>query len=652
MNVYSVLDTLNDKQQEAVTSNDKNILVVSGAGSGKTRVLVNRIVWLQLVKKYAPSSIIAITFTNKAASVMRDRVQSLIGIQKKNDIWISTFHGLANRLLRVHYVDANLPKDFQILDHGDQIRLLKQLIRSLNLNENKYSAHRAMHYINIKKNRISDIPPHNININRDAIEMVWCQIYQSYKDICNRSGLVDFNELLKRAYILCLNYPNILRYYQQRFINILVDEFQDTNQVQYAWLRLLSGNNNNLMIVGDDDQSIYGWRGAQVENFRRFLEDFSHVRIVILEQNYRSTSTILKAANALICKNNMRLKKNLWTLEDKGNAISVYCAVNVADEALFVANNLVNWRERHGDLNKCAVLYRNNFQSRLIEEMLLKKKIPYQIYGGMQFFERKEIKDILAYLKFIVNQSNDTAYMRIINTPNRGIGQSTVEMINTYANLNHLSLWNSSLYVSNKKIIKGGPAIALKKFITLIDSLKKQILTTTLSLHEQICYIIKSVGLRSIYDKNISAPTYRERMQNIEELIAMSKQYDDSLESTININPLQQFLSYISVEFEGHSSDAYSDAVQLMTLHSAKGLEFSQVFIIGLEEGIFPNYISLTSQSLLEEERRLMYVGITRAMHKLTISYSETRYIYGKERVVQSPSRFVNELPIDCLEIC
>ncbi|WHL25127.1 MAG: 3'-5' exonuclease [Candidatus Blochmannia vicinus] len=648
MNISNILSQLNDKQKEAVTSNDKNILVLSGAGSGKTRVLVNRIAWLQLVKKYTPWSIMAVTFTNKSALIMRNRVQSIIGVQNKSNIWISTFHGLANHLLRTHYINANLPKDFQIIDKNDQIRLLKQLIRSLNLNENKYSVQQAMHYINTEKNKISDTQ--NTNIDNNSIKMTWIQLYQKYHDICHRSGLVDFNELLKRAYMVCLNYPNILHYYQKRFINILVDEFQDTNKIQYDWLCLLSGKNNNLMIVGDDDQSIYGWRGAQIKNFQRFLEDFKHVRIITLEQNYRSTNNILRAANALICKNNTRLKKNLWTRENKGDAISVYCALNETDEALFVANNLINWKKKHGLLNECAILYRNNFQSRLLEEILLKKNVPYKIYGGIKFFERKEIKDIIAYLKFITNQNNNIAYVRIINTPNRGIGPRTLEIINKYAALNHLSLWESSLFISNKKIIKGKPAIALNKFIILIDSLKKQIVTT-LPLHEQIDYIIRKIGLWNIYEKNTSIPTYHEHIHNIQELITMSKQYNILSESTTNVSPLQQFLSYISLEFEENLSDSYADAVQLMTLHASKGLEFSQVFIVGLEEGICPNYIALTNKELLEEERRLIYVGITRAMHKLTISYSETRHVYGKEIIIQSPSRFVNELPIDCLEV-
>ncbi|WP_331828580.1 UvrD-helicase domain-containing protein [Candidatus Blochmannia sp. SNP] len=648
MNISSILSQLNDKQKEAVTSNDKNILVLSGAGSGKTRVLVNRIAWLQLVKKYTPWSIMAVTFTNKSALVMRNRVQSLIGVQKKSDIWISTFHGLANYLLRTHYINANLPKDFQILDKNDQIRLVKQLIRSLNLNENKYSVHQAIHYINTEKNKISNTQ--NNNIDNHSVKMTWIQLYRSYRDICHRSGLVDFNELLKRAYTLCLNYPNILHYYQKRFINILVDEFQDTNKIQYDWLCLLSGKKNNLMIVGDDDQSIYGWRGAEIKNFQRFLEDFKHVRVITLEQNYRSTNNILKAANALICKNNTRLKKKLWTRENQGDAISVYCALNETDEALFVTNNLINWKKNHGLLNECAILYRNNFQSRLLEEILLKKNVPHKIYGEIKFFERKEIKDIIAYLKFITNQNNNIAYVRIINTPNRGIGPRTLEIINKYANLNCLSLWESSLFILDTKIIKGKPAIALKKFIMLIDSLKKQILTT-LPLHEQIYYIIKKVGLWSIYEKNTSIPTYHEHIHNIQELIIMSKQHNIVLESTKNISPLQQFLSYISLEFEENLSNSHADAVQLMTLHASKGLEFSQVFIIGLEEGICPNYIALTNKELLEEERRLIYVGITRAMHKLTISYSETRNVYGKEIIIQSPSRFVNELPIDCLEV-
>ena len=614
MDVSDLLDSLNEKQREAVAAPRGNLLVLAGAGSGKTRVLVHRIAWLLSVENCSPYSIMAVTFTNKAAAEMRHRIEHLIGTSQ-GGMWIGTFHGLAHRLLRAHHMDANLPQDFQILDSDDQFRLLKRIVKALNIDEKQWPPRQAMWYINGKKDE--GLRPQHVETYNNPVEATWLRIYQAYQEACDRAGLVDFAELLLRAHELWLNKPHILNHYRERFTNVLVDEFQDTNSIQYAWIRLLAGNNSNVMIVGDDDQSIYGWRGAQVENIQRFLKDFPGAQSVLLEQNYRSTSNILKAANTLIANNGGRMGKNLWTEGGDGEPISIYCAFNELDESRFVVGRIKTWQENGGALNDCAILYRSNAQSRVLEEALLQTAMPYRIYGGQRFFERQEIKDALAYLRLIANRNDDAAFERVVNTPTRGIGDRTLDEVRRTARDRQLTLWQATRALLQDKVLAGRAASALQRFTELVDSLA----------HE-----------------TADMP----RIENLEELVTATRQYSYQDEDQ-DLMPLQAFLSHAALEAGEGQADAYQDAVQLMTLHSAKGLEFPLVFIVGMEEGMFPSQMSLDEGGRLEEERRLAYVGLTRAMQKLTLTYAETRRLYGKE-VYHRPSRFIGELPEECVE--
>lgn len=642
MDVSDLLNSLNDKQREAVAAPRGNLLVLAGAGSGKTRVLVHRIAWLLSVENGSPYSVMAVTFTNKAAAEMRHRIEHLVGTSQ-GGMWIGTFHGLAHRLLRAHHQDANLPQDFQILDSEDQLRLLKRLIRAMNLDEKQWSPRQAMWYIGGKKDE--GLRPQQVESYGNSVEATWQRIYQAYQEACDRAGLVDFAELLLRAHELWLNKPHILRHYRERFTNILVDEFQDTNQIQYAWIRMLAGNDNNVMIVGDDDQSIYGWRGAQVENIQRFLDDFPGAQTIRLEQNYRSTSNILQAANALIAHNGGRLGKNLWTEGAKGEPITLYCAFNELDEARFVVNRIKVSQEQGGALKDCAILYRSNAQSRVLEEALLQTGLPYRIYGGMRFFERQEIKDALAYLRLIANRNDDAAYERVVNTPTRGLGDRTLDVVRQTARDRQLTLWQSSRALLAERVLAGRAAAALQRFLELVDALAQE--TAELPLHVQTDRVIKNSGLWSMYEQE-KGEKGQARIENLEELVTATRQFSYNDEDQ-DLLPLQAFLSHAALEAGEGQADAYQDAVQLMTLHSAKGLEFSQVFIVGMEEGMFPSQMSLDEGGRLEEERRLAYVGVTRAMDRLTITYAETRRLYGKE-VYHRPSRFVGELPPSCVE--
>ncbi|MDX5630153.1 MULTISPECIES: DNA helicase II [unclassified Brenneria] len=642
MDVSALLDGLNDKQREAVAAPRSNLLVLAGAGSGKTRVLVHRIAWLLSVEGCSPYSIMAVTFTNKAAAEMRHRIEHLIGTSQ-GGMWIGTFHGLAHRLLRAHHLDAGLPQDFQILDGEDQLRLLKRLIRALNLDEKQWPPRQAMWYINGKKDE--GLRPQHIESYGNPIEQTWQRVYQAYQEACDRAGLVDFAELLLRAHELWLNKPHILNHYRERFTNILVDEFQDTNRIQYAWIRMLAGDSANVMIVGDDDQSIYGWRGAQVENIQLFLQDFAGAQTIRLEQNYRSTSNILNAANALIAHNGGRLGKNLWTEDAEGEPISLYCAFNELDEARFVVNRIKVWQENGGALSDNAILYRSNAQSRVLEEALLQQSMPYRIYGGMRFFERQEIKDALAYLRLIANRNDDAAFERVVNTPTRGIGDRTLDVVRQTARERQLTLWQSTRTLLQEKALAGRAASALQRFVELVNALADE--TAEMPLHVQTDRVIKDSGLWSMYEQE-KGEKGQARVENLEELVTATRQYSYQDEDQ-DLMPLQAFLSHAALEAGEGQADAYQDAVQLMTLHSAKGLEFPQVFIVGMEEGMFPSQMSLDEGGRLEEERRLAYVGVTRAMRKLTLTYAESRRLYGKE-AYHRPSRFVGELPAECVE--
>ncbi|MBG2914849.1 DNA helicase II [Proteus cibarius] len=642
MDVSYLLEGLNDKQREAVAAPRINMLVLAGAGSGKTRVLVHRIAWLLSVEQASPFSIMAVTFTNKAAAEMRHRIEDLIGTSQ-GGMWIGTFHSLAHRLLRAHYLDANLPQDFQIIDSDDQYRLIRRIVKSMDLDDKQWPARQGMWYINGKKDE--GLRPQHIQTYGNPVETTWLKVYQAYQEACDRAGLVDFAELLLRAHELWLNKPQILEHYQNRFTNILVDEFQDTNRIQYAWIRMLAGQTGKVMIVGDDDQSIYGWRGAQVENIQNFLNEFPGAETIRLEQNYRSTSNILKAANALIANNSDRLGKNLWTEGAEGEPISLYCAFNDLDEARYVVGRIKRWQEEGGALTDCAILYRSNAQSRIMEEALLQAAMPYRIYGGQRFFERQEIKDALSYMRLTANRHDDASFERVVNTPTRGIGDRTLDIVRQVARDNQITLWESALQVIEHKMLAGRATAAIQRFLELIETLASE--TADMPLHVQTDRIIRDSGLKAMYEQE-KGEKAQARIENLEELVTATRQFSYQDEDE-DLMPLQAFLSHAALESGESQADAYQDAVQLMTLHSAKGLEFSQVFIVGVEEGMFPSQMSLDEGGRLEEERRLAYVGVTRAMKKLTLTYAENRRLYGKE-VSHRPSRFIGELPKECVE--
>ncbi len=640
MDVSELIDGLNDKQREAVAAPLQNALVLAGAGSGKTRVLVHRIAWLMQVEHASPYSIFAVTFTNKAAKEMRARVEQTIKASV-GGMWIGTFHGLSHRILRAHHKEANLPESFQILDSDDQIRMIRRLLKAMNIDEKKWPAKQASWYISAKKDE--GIRPHMIK-PYDPTEQMMQRIYAAYQDACDRAGLVDFAEIILRCYELLNTQPTLLRHYQQRFPHFLVDEFQDTNTIQYKWLKLLAGGDSHIMIVGDDDQSIYGWRGAKIENIKRFLTDFD-ADTIRLEQNYRSTANILKAANTLIANNSERMGKNLWTDGNQGEPISIYAAYNELDEARFIVGKIKQWLNDGNSLQDSAILYRNNAQSRVLEEALLQEGIKYRIYGGMRFFERQEIKDALCYLRLINNRQDDAAFERVINTPTRGIGERTLSSIRDCARSESLSLWYAAKALVEQKHLSGRAANAVNSFVELIDSIEDNIHEETLD--KQTKFTIQQSGLMAMYQAE-KGEKGRARVENLEELINATGQFElpDDEEFA---SPLAGFLSYTALESGESQAEEHEDAVQMMTLHSAKGLEFPLVFMAGVEEGMFPSQQSQEEAGRLEEERRLCYVGMTRAMEKLYVSHAESRRLYGQEKY-HSPSRFLREVPDECVE--
>ena len=646
MDISELLDGLNDKQREAVAAPLGNYLVLAGAGSGKTRVLTHRIAWLIAVEGVSEGSIMAVTFTNKAAAEMRHRIETILAQHSAHRLfgmWVGTFHSIAHRLLRAHYADANLPQDFQIMDSEDQLRLMKRLLKLHNYDEKMYPPKQACWYINNKKDE--GLRPQQIDDMNDRQEKEWINIYRIYQDTCDRAGLVDFAEILLRAYELFLRKPLILQTYQRRFQHILVDEFQDTNHIQYAWIKLLAGKTGKAMIVGDDDQSIYGWRGAQIENIQRFLDDFEQAQTIRLEQNYRSTGNILTSANQLISNNNNRLGKNLWTEGEQGEPVGIYAAFNELDEALFVSSQIKIWLEDGGKLHDCAVLYRSNSQSRVLEEALIRAQIPYRIYGGMRFFERQEIKDALAYLRLIANRHDDAAFERVINTPPRGIGERTLEVLRNITRERQITLWQATQVAIHENKLAGRAATALLRFTELILSLQQD--SEEMPLFAQTDFVIKHSGLYEMY-KQEKGEKGEVRIENLEELVSAAREFikpDDAEDMT----ELTAFLTHASLEAGEEQASPHQSCVQMMTLHSAKGLEFPRVFMVGVEEGIFPSFMSLEEAGRLEEERRLAYVGITRAKKKLTICYAESRRLYGKEER-HLPSRFISELPEECIQ--
>ncbi len=641
MDVTPIIDPLNDAQREAVTAPAGPVLVVAGAGSGKTRVLVHRIAWLIQVEGVSPLGILAVTFTNKAAAEMRSRIEQLLDMPVAN-LWVGTFHGLAHRLLRRHWREAGLPQTFQIIDADDQQRIIKRMIRNLDLDESTWVPREIQWFINAQKDE--GLRPGNVDDRGDHSRRQLIKFYEMYQDTCERSGLVDFAELLLRAHELWLGNPELLSQYQRRFRHLLVDEFQDTNAIQYAWLRVLAGDTGVPFVVGDDDQSIYRWRGARVEHIRNFRNHFPGTKTVRLEQNYRSTGTILNAANAIIANNSTRLGKKLWTEGDQGEPIRIYAAYNERDEADFVVNRIVEWTnggERRSDV---AVLYRSNAQSRVFEERLIQLGVPYRVYGGLRFFERAEIKDALAYLRLMSNRADDASFERVVNVPPRGIGARTLDTVRNYARGNAIPMWQAALTGAGGQL-SARAAGAVARFVEIIDAMERDV--SGLPLHEQVDHVIRASGLIEHLEKNKNERA-EARIENLEELVSAARGYEPGDEEE-DMTPLDAFLAHAVLESGETQGESWDDCVQLMTLHSAKGLEFPLVFIAGMEDGLFPHRRSVTDAESLEEERRLCYVGATRAMRQLYLTYAEQRRLHGVDNFGQ-PSRFLTEIPEEFFE--
>ena len=642
MDVSDILSPLNEAQRDAVAAESGNMLVLAGAGSGKTRVLVHRIAWLIRAEGFSPWSILAVTFTNKAAKEMRSRIEEMLQVPS-HGMWVGTFHGLAHRLLKAHWREAGLPQNFQILDSDDQLRLVKRVCRELELDEGRWPPKQAQWYINSQKDeglRARHIEaPHG-----DLFAQTMLQVYRAYEEACDRAGMVDFAELLLRAHELWLNSPETLAHYQGRFRQILVDEFQDTNTIQYAWLRVLAGKHIPVVAVGDDDQSIYGWRGAKIENIQRFADDFSRTRTVRLEQNYRSTQTILKAANGVINHNFGRLGKELWTAGETGEPITLYAAFNEHDEARFVVEQVEEWVAGGNERASSAILYRSNAQSRVLEEALIRSGMPYRIYGGQRFYERMEIRNALAYLRLLQSRGDDAAVERVINTPPRGIGSNTLDTVREVARTRGISLWQSAGAAVEEKLLPARALGALEGFAVLINELDSG--TDELTLEELVEHVIHESGLIAYHEKE-KGEKGQARVENLEELVSAAKQFvpDEGEEAS----PLQQFLDNAALDAGDAQADEHEDSVQLMTLHSAKGLEFPLVFLAGMEENLFPHRMSTEEPGRMEEERRLCYVGITRAMERLVMTYAESRRLHGSE-TFNAPSRFVREIPAELLQ--
>ncbi|MEI7036666.1 3'-5' exonuclease [Fulvimonas yonginensis] len=683
MDVSYLIDSLNDAQREAVCASPGHYLVLAGAGSGKTRVLTHRIGWLTQVERVPPWAVLAVTFTNKAAGEMRARLESLIP-GGTTGLTVGTFHGIAHRLLRRHWREAGLPEGFQILDADDQQRLVKRVVAGLGLDEARFPPRQATWQINGWKDEGKR--PDAIEHGNHPVTRTLVQIYQAYEEACRRAGLADFAELLLRAHELWLKNPAVLEHYQQRWRYLLIDEFQDTNALQYAWIRVLAGDVGKVFAVGDDDQSIYGWRGAKVENMQQFLRDFPGARTIKLEQNYRSTATILKAANAVIARNGSRLGKQLWTAGEAGERIALYAAYNEQDEARFVIERIREYIAEHGNAKDCAILYRSNAQSRNFEEQLIQRDIPYRVYGGLRFFERAEIKDALAYLRLTANRHDDAAFERAVNTPPRGIGERTLDALRRRARAEASSLWEAALgELTDGRELAGRARNAVKGFLALIDQMARDFAPSPLrgegwgeglpeagvpgqpgpspnplsgveraqggglTLAEQVDHAITHTGLRDHYEKD-SRGNGEARVENLDELVNVASRFvmtPEDLEA--GLGELDAFLAHAALEAGEGQGEAWDDCVQLMTLHSAKGLEFPLVFLVGMEEGLFPSQRSVEDEGRLEEERRLAYVGITRARERLVVTHAESRRMHGTEMLAR-PSRFLAEMPAELID--
>jgi len=635
MNTSVSLDGLNQEQRLSVTLEDNmNALILAGAGSGKTRVLTHRIHYLVSEKNHYLDSILAVTFTNKAANEMRERLGDLL-LRPIGRMWVGTFHSLAHRLLRTHAIEANLSPTFQILDQQDQYRIIKRLMKESGIDETKFPIRKVQWFINQQKDE--GIKPNDIDAGYNFFVKQSAKVFALYETHCQANDLVDFAGLLVKSYELLKNNTSLLEHYQKQFKHILVDEFQDTNAVQYQWIKLLRTKDNHIFCVGDDDQSIYGWRGAKIENIQKIEQDFQPIKMIKLEQNYRSTGNILSASNALIAHNQNRMDKSLWTESGDGDLIDVYNARTETEEAQHVVGVINDLFNQGQNLGENAILYRSNAQSRVFEEVLIKRNLDYRIYGGLRFFERAEIKDAMGYVRLVENQNDNIAFERIVNFPARGIGLATVEKIRAYSAQNHSSLFTSAIAITDSLPTRA--ANALRSFIAMIESIADDIKHLTLS--EKVDGILIKSSLMDHYanDKTDKAGSKKE---NLDELVSAAEQYSHDEES--EMSETQGFIALATLDTSGESNQQNRDCVQLMTIHSAKGLEFPSVFLVGMEEDLFPSRQSKDEPHLMDEERRLCYVGMTRAMKKLTLSYADKRFLHGQS-FYSMPSRFLDETP-------
>ncbi len=665
MDVSHLLDGLNPAQQEAVTAPAGHYLVLAGAGSGKTRVLTHRIGWQLEVERVSPWSLLAVTFTNKAAGEMRGRAESLIG-QGARGLTIGTFHGIAHRLLRRHWREAGLPETFQILDADDQQRLVKRTMQGMGLDEAHFPPRQATWFINSAKDEGKR--PDALEAGYNPTSRVLIDIYRAYEAACRRGGLVDFAELLLRAHELWLQNEALLAHYRERYTHLLIDEFQDTNTLQYAWIRVLAGSTGHVFVVGDDDQAIYGWRGARVENVQHFLRDFPSAKTIRLEQNYRSTGNILAAANAVIAHNPDRLGKKLWTAGDAGDVIELYAAYNEQDEARYVIERIREQLRAGLKPSDIAILYRSNAQSRNFEEQLIQHDIAYRVYGGLRYFDRAEVKDALAYLRLVANRHDDAAFERAVNTPPRGIGGRTLDLLRQRARRDDSSMWEAVLGELGADALAARAKNALRAFLQLIEDLARDCLAPDaasaqaepdddaapaaadepMPLEQQVEHALARSALREFYEKD-SRGSAESRVENLDELVNVASRFRRTPEDLeAGLDELSAFLAHAALEAGEGQGEAWQDCVQLMTLHSAKGLEFPFVFLVGMEDGLFPSQKSTEEPGRLEEERRLAYVGITRARDRLVLAYAESRRMHGVESYAR-PSRFLTEIPVDLL---
>ena len=637
MDVSYILDELNPIQREAVTDESSHSLILAGAGSGKTKVITHKVAWLSSVKGINPMSLLTVTFTNKAAKEMRGRIENILE-ENLNQMWCGTFHGIFHKMLKIHWQDANLIKDFSVIDSEDQIRVLKRVIQGMNLDLETWQPRDTQWFINKQKDE--GRRKASLSMNATFVEEKMVDIMDEYQRTCDREGLVDFAEILIRSFELLDKNAELLKHYQDRFQHILVDEFQDTNEIQYLLLKKLAGENGSMTVVGDDDQSIYSWRGAKSTNLKRFTKDFNKVKTIKLEQNYRSSKNILACANSVIRNNPDRLGKELWSQKDEGEQVKVYRAFNERDEANFIVGIIKRWLEEGGRLSESAIIYRSNAQSRVLEDAILNSELPYRIYGGVRFYERMEIKNALAYAKLAINADNDSQFERIINIPPRGIGIKTMDQIREHSKNENMSLWKSAEILFKEKDTKVAKNIS--SFFKIISKLQE--CNFNENLDKFFGDLISLSGLRDYHGKE-PGEKGRSRVENLDELISATSEYFSLGEDANDERSLLElFLDQASLDAGENQANENEDAIQMMTLHSSKGLEFPLVFMAGCEEGLFPHRRSAEDPKQLAEERRLCYVGMTRAMERLYLTHAETRTIYGIDSF--SPvSRFIKEIP-------